>query len=951
MEDAGTIAAWAALAAALLALLVALAQATQQYVATAQSMRKCEASVWGPMPGHPGRRVWVWQQLRFRVVFDMPNIFIPAEHWHEQGNPREFAADRITILPAPFDPPPSVSIGTSRKKWKREAAATVADPEGTALVLHYSEAGWVSFARHVSCVCPASVRLGLTRGDVDRLPSDLTVVPMQVSLRDAIALGLAVGMTIVTVSNTALEMSGPSGVIKSSEHPLLGRLLHYTAYTMAPRSIKGLSTGEISRSWLRRLEGIATIAMQQYEEPKRRYYEGIGMRWRSNSQRLPQFRRAESDESEDEVVPQLTFTDISGESHTLSANECDTWEALVGVLEEKNIATAPYIIIGPENKPIPPKNWKALHRVVRQGDLNTNFKIKPGDYVATTPLVSRSPNAEPMKSKESDPSVLELQENSRHVTANNTTPIVNLEMQSPVLDAPRPEEPPRSPLTPGVTLESVALTANIQKGFDMTFKPPIDPVHGDGTSVSQQQSIPQLNVPQSSEHTTTQSPSARTPNEKAAQRGKPKKPYLALTWGAADAGSQSAQAPPPNPAEPQTRAPAAYARSVSSERSVSRATDSDDDYSYASPVREQRDYRYYVHPRSRRPPSPVYDSEQYWKRKQRSSYATRTSPWSYPEPPVLSFFWASQIDVELGSWANPWSGGLFEECSRALEYMVSIGLAGLTYTANQAVPKQKQGMSATNSTNPAVPASPDRPRVEAKEIRYVDFQDAAVLKDLWVHLREGKHTWPPYAVNSRRGFMTTSLSQSPEAIRFAAFGDHELLPPIVLLDSVRRSHLKLPSGTRGGGATSSVGSPTPVSASSSTAANLARDRLVELASMDCWLWRASEARGVAEGASGAAVVVNAAAIVEEVWLEFGQRIMAEWDEQGVQPHDRGDAGVRSLARAISKWLAGFLVSPAERYFVWVAFLRATKAMVCVDGGPKTGQVLDIFKADNLVFLL
>jgi hypothetical protein len=325
MEDAGTIAAWAALAAAVLALLVALAQAIQQYVATAQSMRKCEASVWGPMPGHPGRRVWVWRQLRFRVVFDMPNIFIPTEYWNKAGNPREFAADRVTTLPTPFDQPPSASAGKSRIKGKREAAAAAADPEGTAPSLYYSEAGWVSFSRHVSYVCSASVRVGLTRGDVDRLPSDLTVVPMQISLRDAIAMGLMIGMTIVEMSDTAIEMSGPSGVIKSSEHPLLGRLLHYTAYTVAPRGIKGLLTGEISRSWLRRLEGIATVAMQQYEEPKRRYYQGIGMRWRSNAQRLPQTRGRRS-ESEDEQHPQLNFIDLSGKSHSILADECPTWE-------------------------------------------------------------------------------------------------------------------------------------------------------------------------------------------------------------------------------------------------------------------------------------------------------------------------------------------------------------------------------------------------------------------------------------------------------------------------------------------------------------------------------------------------------------------------------------------------------------------------------------------------
>ncbi|EAQ85234.1 hypothetical protein CHGG_09248 [Chaetomium globosum CBS 148.51] len=68
MADSGDIAAWAALAAALLVLVVTLTQATQQYVATTPNMRKCEKSVWGPMPGHPGRRKAVDADIRSYVT-------------------------------------------------------------------------------------------------------------------------------------------------------------------------------------------------------------------------------------------------------------------------------------------------------------------------------------------------------------------------------------------------------------------------------------------------------------------------------------------------------------------------------------------------------------------------------------------------------------------------------------------------------------------------------------------------------------------------------------------------------------------------------------------------------------------------------------------------------------------------------------------------------------------
>lgn len=57
--NANTTAAWVAFIVATLALLIALAQDAQQYVATGHSMRKCDKSVCGPMPGQSGRRIWI----------------------------------------------------------------------------------------------------------------------------------------------------------------------------------------------------------------------------------------------------------------------------------------------------------------------------------------------------------------------------------------------------------------------------------------------------------------------------------------------------------------------------------------------------------------------------------------------------------------------------------------------------------------------------------------------------------------------------------------------------------------------------------------------------------------------------------------------------------------------------------------------------------------------------
>src|SRR6266542_50925 len=80
--DSGSIAAIAALIVAMVALLVAVAQVVQQYIGTAYLMRKCDSSVYGPLPGR-GRRIWFWHQLRFKVLYSIPQISLTPELWPE----------------------------------------------------------------------------------------------------------------------------------------------------------------------------------------------------------------------------------------------------------------------------------------------------------------------------------------------------------------------------------------------------------------------------------------------------------------------------------------------------------------------------------------------------------------------------------------------------------------------------------------------------------------------------------------------------------------------------------------------------------------------------------------------------------------------------------------------------------------------------------------------------
>ena len=311
MGIAATAAAWTAFSVAALALFVALAQVLQQYVSTAQGMRTCDSLVWGPMPGRSGRRKWVWHQLRFKVVFEMPSVFIPTTYWWTPGNARAWPKHRTTSLAIP------------NKSW------SVAVDDG---IEQCSEACWVSFTRQINHVCPNLVQIGLLYGDMDRVPSDLCVMPMQVSLRDVIALGLMLGMTINSAGNDHLEMTGPRGSITSSKHQVLGFLIHFSSIS-AGTSLKSNAqrSGNVNKSWFYRLQGIATIAQKPYTEDARNYYQRLGLHWRDYRQKLLTRESAKPQSEQpgrgrEEKPFNLTFIDIENNRHIVSASKCGSWQ-------------------------------------------------------------------------------------------------------------------------------------------------------------------------------------------------------------------------------------------------------------------------------------------------------------------------------------------------------------------------------------------------------------------------------------------------------------------------------------------------------------------------------------------------------------------------------------------------------------------------------------------------
>lgn len=188
------------------AMIIALAQAVQLYFTTGQPIRLCDSVVFGGLPGQ-GRRIWQMSQFRFRVMYRVPQIGLPPDLWPSSAA-QSFAKVHFS-LPRLIEPGPSWVAGEATEidllapdtesekevstrfevpfRLKRSSSSSY----GTGEV---GMASWAAFCQTVYHSFHASIGHSFVEGDADRCPSDIPIVPMQMSLRDAVVMGLMVGM-------------------------------------------------------------------------------------------------------------------------------------------------------------------------------------------------------------------------------------------------------------------------------------------------------------------------------------------------------------------------------------------------------------------------------------------------------------------------------------------------------------------------------------------------------------------------------------------------------------------------------------------------------------------------------------------------------------------------------------------------------------------------------------
>lgn len=248
--DVSTASAIAALAVAFFALLVAFAQVVQQYLVSGQLIRICDSVVYGKMPGQ-GHRVWEYSQFRFRIVYSVPRIGLIKELWMHSSEQAGHTSTESRL--------PNLSVSDS--KASRSSIA--------------GEASWVSFTRTIQYASGNSLCYEMVEGDADRCPTDLPVVPMQLSMRDVIAMGIVAGLqcTDISFEQQSLSMQGSAGTITSSRHPVLGALIHFSP--RQPFEHHGIPTKKstLDPSWLARMTDMISVAGVRFDERDRRHFE------------------------------------------------------------------------------------------------------------------------------------------------------------------------------------------------------------------------------------------------------------------------------------------------------------------------------------------------------------------------------------------------------------------------------------------------------------------------------------------------------------------------------------------------------------------------------------------------------------------------------------------------------------------------------------------------------
>ena len=228
MQDASAL---AALVIAVVALVVASVQLTQQIMATAYVIRKCDRIVTGGLT-QGGIRQWHWRQFRFTVKYQAIIFALPVTMYSALG-----------VSPTVRVDSPALEVWHKASKVRGGRQS--------------SQACWISFVQDLvmfTSLSPQDICVKEESGD--RIPDDLTVAPIRVDTITVMLTCIAMGMQVTKYSPTTGEitLAGGVGGVSSSAHPVLGCLLHYSVFSDEPAI--GLENARQHGRALRQAHGI-----------------------------------------------------------------------------------------------------------------------------------------------------------------------------------------------------------------------------------------------------------------------------------------------------------------------------------------------------------------------------------------------------------------------------------------------------------------------------------------------------------------------------------------------------------------------------------------------------------------------------------------------------------------------------------------------------------------------
>lgn len=220
-----------ALVVAAVALVVAAGQLTQQLMATAYVIRKCDRIVTGGL-SKGGKRRWHWRQFRFTVSYQSIAFTLPPKLYTALGL-------NATVQ---VDTPAKEVYDVAKKTQQRRGPG---------------QACWVSLIQDlVQYGLLETENICLKEESADRVPEDLTVAPTRVDAITILLSSVATGMQVFKYSPTSGEVTlgGGTGSISSSLHPVLGGLLHYSVFSDHPAI--GLEKARMHSRALRNEQGV-----------------------------------------------------------------------------------------------------------------------------------------------------------------------------------------------------------------------------------------------------------------------------------------------------------------------------------------------------------------------------------------------------------------------------------------------------------------------------------------------------------------------------------------------------------------------------------------------------------------------------------------------------------------------------------------------------------------------